>query len=59
MITLKFVELENENSISFWGFEKMGVLKKYFFFFLLGKRLNSQKSNNTNLLMKSDTLIRI
>ena len=56
MFTLTFVDLENETSISIWGFEKMNVLKKYFCFFLLVTRLNSQKKNETNLLMNSDTL---
>ena len=55
MFTLTFVDLENETSISTWGFEKMNVLKK--FFFLLVKLLNSQKRNETSLLMNSDTLI--
>ena len=27
MFTLTFVDLENETSISIWGFEKMNVLK--------------------------------
>ena len=27
MFTLKFVDLENENSICIWEFEKMNVLK--------------------------------
>ena len=53
MFTLTFVDLENENSISIWGFEKMNVLKKYFCFFLLVSRLN-EKWNN--LLMNSETL---
>ena len=30
MFTLTFVDLENETSISTWGFEKMNVLKKIF-----------------------------
>ena len=33
MFTLTFVDLENENSISIWEFEKMNVLKKIFAFF--------------------------
>ena len=57
MFTLTFVDLENETSISTSGFEKMNVLKKYFCFFLLVTLLNSQKRNETNLLMNSDTFI--
>ena len=40
-----------------FGFEKMNVLKKYFGFFLLVTPLISEKRNETNLLMNSDTLI--
>jgi hypothetical protein len=57
MFTLTYVDLQYENSISIWEFAKMNVLKKYFCFFLLVTRLNSQKRNETNLLMNSDTLI--
>ena len=57
MFTLKFVDLENETSISNCEFEKMNVLNKFFAFFSARYTIKFTKKNETSLLMNSDTLI--
>ena len=58
MITLTFVDHENETSISIWEFEKMNFFKIIFLpSFQLVTRLNSQNRNETSLLMNTVTLI--
>ena len=55
MFTFTFLELENENSISIWEFEKMNVLKIIFLpSFQIVIRLNSQNRKETSLLMNTD-----
>ena len=57
MFTLTFVDLEHENGISIWEFEKMNFLKKYFSFFSSRYTIKFTEQNETILLMNSDTLI--
>ena len=47
-VTLTFVDLENETSISIWEFEKMNVLKNIFVFFSARYtiKITEQKWNN-------------